>query len=181
MKSNESVQSLLERAVELLTDDDLDGAMASLQQAEANCTQMTDKIHLTYMLDQKARTLQDRENLTGALILLQEGERICAELGDTVGLTNSLSRQALILSAQEDMEGALALFERQANILRESESYDLLVFSLGGQVYMLSEEMNRPKEAEPLAEEAYRLAKSYVDFMTEPMKQLLDSVRAKLT
>ncbi|MCX6844512.1 MAG: tetratricopeptide repeat protein [candidate division WOR-3 bacterium] len=160
---------------------DLDGAMKLYREQERICRGLGYKDGLQRALNGQALILRARGDLDGAMKLHKEQERICRELGNKDGLQASLGNQALVLQARGDLDGAMKLHKEQERICRELGSKYGLATSLTNQAWMMSENLNRPREALPLAEEAYRLASEHgYATLAQQVKGILDSIRAKL-
>jgi tetratricopeptide (TPR) repeat protein len=160
---------------------DLDGAMALHKEEERICRELGNVDGLQICLGGQALILKARGDLDGAMALLKEQERICRELGNVDGLQRSLCNQAGILYVRGDLDGAMALWEEEERICRELGNVESLAGSLANQALMLAQDMNRPREALPLAEEAYRLASDngYAT-LADQVKRILDIVRSML-
>jgi tetratricopeptide (TPR) repeat protein len=150
--------SLAGQGVILRARGDLDGAMALYREQERLCRELGDKDGLQTSLAGQGVILQARGDLDGAMSLHKEKERICRELGSKAGLQASLGNQALILRARGDLDGAMALLKEEERLCRELGNKEGLAISLANQASVLASGMGRPREALPLAEEAYRLA-----------------------
>ncbi len=119
-----------------------------------------------------------RGELDEAMRLLKEQERICRELGNKHGLQASLGDQALILKARGELDEAMRLHKEQERICRELGTVDGLARSLANQALLLAENVGRPRQALPLAEEAYRLATEHgLTALAGQIKPILDDVR----
>ncbi len=140
---------------------DLDGAMALHKEQERISRELGDPASLQISLGRQAAILKKHGDLDGAMALHKEQERICSELGDPAGLRRSLEGQAVILEARGDLDGALALRKEQERICRESGDMEGLARSLTNRAILLGQVMGRPREALPLAEEAFRLASQH--------------------
>ena len=101
--------------------------------------------------------------------------------GDRANLQGALGNQALILKAQGDLDGAMRLHKEQERICRELGKVEGMAISLANQASLLSNKLNRPQEALPLAEESYRLATQHgLAALAGQIKPILDGIRAKL-
>jgi len=116
------------------------------------------------------------------MALHKEEERICRELGNKDGLSVSLRNQAVILQARGDLDGAMALHKEEERICHELRNVEGLARSLVSQAILLVLNRNRLRDALPLAEEAYRLARDHDNaYLAEKqIKPILDSIRARL-
>lgn len=75
----------------------------------------------------------------------------------------------------------MALHKEQEGVCRELGNPRELARCLALQASLLASEMNRPREALPLAEEAYRLANEHgVTALARRIEPLLKSVRSML-
>ncbi|MBI3797858.1 MAG: DUF4062 domain-containing protein [Deltaproteobacteria bacterium] len=160
---------------------DLDGAWALLKEQERLCRELGDKAGLYATLGNQALILQDRGDLDGAWALHKEEERLCRELGDKAGLYATLGNQALILRARGDLDGAWALLKEQERLCRELGDPNGLATSLANQAFLLARDRSRPREALPLAEEAYRLATNHgLTALARQIEGILTQVRSRL-
>ena len=172
--------SLGNQALILYARGDLNGAMALHKEEECLCRELGNKDGLQRSLGNQANILYARGDLDGAMALYNEQERLCRELGNKDGLQRSLGNQALILSDRGDLNGAMAQFKEQERLCLELGNKEGLAISLVNQAVLLSEKMNRPQEAQPLAEEAYCLAESHgYAALAGQIKPILDRVRSK--
>ena len=93
-----------------------------------------------------------------------------------------MAGQGLILQARGDLDGALTLHKEQERLCRELGNTQGLAISLANQAILLSEGMNRPQEALPLAAEAHRLALDHgYAALAGQIKAILDQVRSRLS
>jgi len=172
--------SLGNQALILYARGDLDGAMALHKEKERICKELGHKYGLSISLGNQGVILYFRGDLDGAMVLFKEQERLCRELGNKDGLALFLGDQANILYARGDLDGAMVLYKEQERLCKELGNKDGLSRSLINQANLLSEKMNRPREALPLAEEAYRLATDHgLTALAGQIKPILDAVRAK--
>ena len=129
-------------------------------------------------LNNQALILYARGDLDGAMALYKEQERLCRELGNKDGLRACFGCQALILKARGDLDGAMALHKEEERLCRELGMPEGLAISLANQADVLGLGMGRPKEALPLAEEAYRLATTHgLVPLAKQIKEILDTIR----
>ena len=143
--------------------------------------QSGDKGSLQASLGNHANILKNTGRFDEAVALYKDQEQICREIGNKDGLQYSLGNQALILDAWSDHDGAMSLHKEQERICKELGNKNGLATSLANQAILLSEKMNRPREALPLAEEAYRLATDHgLNALAGQIKPILDAVRAKI-
>ncbi len=89
--------------------------------------------------------------------------------------------QGLILKDRGDLDGAMALHKEQERICREPGIPQSLVYSLTNQAILLNDELDRPREALPLAEEAYQTSKNH-NYVNEEewVKGILERIRSRL-
>ena len=105
----------------------------------------------------------------------------CRQAGDHASLEHALGNQATILYARGDLDGAMRLHKEQERICRELGKVEGMAISLANQASLLSNKLNRPQEALPLAEESYRLATQHgLAALAGQIKPILDGIRAKL-
>lgn len=136
----------------------LDGAMDLLKEQERICREIWHAAGLRRSLGGQALILRARGELDGAMALRQEEARLSREQSNLGALSVSLSNQALILKERGDFEGSLVLMKQEETICRELRTPEGLAVSLINQASLLGSLMDRPREALPLAEEAFRLA-----------------------
>lgn len=112
--------------------------------------------------------------------LYKETEQICRELGNKDGLQTSLGNQAGILYDHGDLDGAMTLFKEKERICRELGNKARLARSLVNLATLLARNLDRPREALPLAEEAYRLATQHgLVALARQLQPILDFVRSR--
>ena len=92
------------------------------------------------------------------MALYKQDEELSRETGSRSDLQYSLGGQANILYKRGDLKRAMVLFKKQEAICREIADHEELALTLLRQALILCDDMRRPHEAAPLAEEAYRLA-----------------------
>jgi tetratricopeptide (TPR) repeat protein len=105
-----------------------------------------------------AKALQMRGELGDAMTSFRRLERMHREVGDLVGIQNSIGFQSEILCAMGDFEGAINLDRKRERFCREHDYTEGLIISLANQAHLLAGQLDRPKEALPLAEESFQLA-----------------------
>jgi hypothetical protein len=158
----------------------LEEALALHKEAERLCRELDDKQGLAVSLNNQAVVLRAWGRLEEALALHKEQERLYRELDYKQGLAASLADQALILQTWGRLEEALALHKEQEWLCRELRNPERLAASLANQAFLLAEKMNRPQDAWPLADEAYRLAMDHgLTALTEQIKPIVEAVRSK--
>ncbi|MBI3610872.1 MAG: DUF4062 domain-containing protein [Nitrospirae bacterium] len=173
--------SLGNQANILYTRGDLNGAMALYKEQERLCKELGNRNSLQCSLGNQAVILYAWGRLDEAMALHKEEERICKEMGNKDGLQRSLGNQALILKAWGRLNEAMALHKEQERICKELGNKDGLARSLANQANLLSEKMNHPGEALPLAEEAYRIVTEHgLAALAKQIKLILDAVRSKV-
>ncbi|NLX96922.1 MAG: tetratricopeptide repeat protein [Rhodopirellula sp.] len=175
-------RTLANEAEILFARGDLDGAMALHKERERICRELGNQDGLQRTLCTQAAILMKRGELDGAMALLKEVERICRDLGDNDGLQASLGNQALILQVRGNLAGAMTLLKKQERICRKLGNIEGLARSLAGQATAFAFCRKLPREALPLAEEAYRLAHGhgYALLAEKQIKPILDDIRARL-
>ena len=173
--------SLGNQAAILYARGDLDGAMRLHKEQERICRELGNKDGLQRTLGNQAVILQTLGDLDGAMRLHRDEEQICRELGDKDGLQRTFRNQAVILRARGDLDGAFRLHREQERICREMGNVEGIAISLANQVLLLAMDRNRPEEALPLAEEAYRLARDHgYAPLAEQIKPIMDDIRSML-
>ena len=135
-------------------------------------TQMAEKIAFVH----------DPGNPQASLDKLRHQERLCRELDMPTELANSLAGQALILRELGDCEWAIQLFKVEEKIQRKQENKSALLECLLNQALLLILDLRRPREALPIAEEAYRLSETHElpELSQQLFKQLLDFVHSQM-
>ena len=157
---------------------DLDEAMALHKEKERICREVGYKSELGVSIGNQAMILKARGDLDGAMSLHKEEERICRELGDKAGLQVSLGNQAGILRDRGDLKGAMALLQEQERTCRELGVVYGLAISLANQASILGGNLNQPREALPLAEQAYELAINHgLIALARQFQPFLDTLR----
>jgi tetratricopeptide (TPR) repeat protein len=105
-----------------------------------------------------AEAFVDEDRLEEAMDLYKQIEQFQRQLDDKFDLSSNLSAQAWILAQRADFDEAMNVYTELQQLERKAEDYVGLVSALYSHVYILKEELNRPHDALPLAEEAYQLA-----------------------
>jgi len=160
---------------------DLDAAIRLHIDGEQISRELGDKSQLYKSLGNRAVILIRRRDLDGSMRLLKEAEKICRELKDQGGLQALLANQASVFRASGKLDIATQLLKEQERICRELENVEGLAISLVNQAALLAQNMNRPREALPLAEEAYRLAcECGYNTLSKKIKPLVDHIHARL-
>jgi len=171
--------SLGNQALILKDRGDLDGAMQLLKEQERICRELGKKHLMQISLRDQALILLIRGDMDGAKQLCKEAEQICRAFGYKGGLGKVLGYQAVILYRCGDLEYVMDLLKEQEMISFELGNISEQVISLNNQAEMLSEKLNRPHEALPVAEKSFRLATNHglID-LAKQIKQTLDSIHA---
>jgi tetratricopeptide (TPR) repeat protein len=180
--NKDGLQAMLgNRALILRARGELDAAMELHKEEELICRELGNRDSLQRSLGNQALILHVRGELDAAMKLYKEQECICRELGNKDGLKRSLGNQALILHACGELDAATKLYKEQERICRELGNPEGLAISLANQAELMSDKRNRPEDALPLAEEAYRLASDHgYAALAQQVKMILDPIRAKL-
>ncbi|MCX6842181.1 MAG: tetratricopeptide repeat protein [candidate division WOR-3 bacterium] len=178
----DGLQGCLGNQGELLqTMGDLDGAMKLHKEEERICRKLKSRLGLCYSLGNQARILRKRGNLVGAIRLHKQEERLCRKLGCKDALQSCLGNQALVWRDRGVPSKAMHLHKQEERLCRKLDLPEGLARSLANQALLMSDRQNRPKDALPLAEEAYRLASEHgYATLAQQVKRILDSIRAKL-
>jgi hypothetical protein len=80
-----------------------------------------------------------------------------------------------------DLSAEPELHKERERICREPGNSEGLSVALSNQAELISDQRNRPKDALPLAEEAYQLSSEHgYAVLAQQVKPILDSIRAKL-
>lgn len=111
--------TLLNLAVIVERQGDLDAAMALLGDQERICREAGDLMGLHRALGNRAGILLVRGALDEATTAFGEQERICREIDDRAGLAGSLGNQAVILARQGRLDAAMSLHKEEERICRE--------------------------------------------------------------
>jgi tetratricopeptide (TPR) repeat protein len=155
-------------------------AMRLFCEQELLCRELDSKEGLAACLGNQAAIFVACGEPKTAMKLLKEQEQLCRQFSIKDGLQASLGNQALILQILGEARVALQLHKEEERLCREIGNPDALAKSLAVQAMLLSEEMGRPREAVPLAEEAYRIATSHgLTGLARQVKPVLDMVRSK--
>ncbi len=158
----------------------LDEAMSLYKEQERIYTDLGSKIGLYDSFGGQAQILHSWGKLDEAMTLYKEQEHICRELGNKNGLPFSLSNQATILDIRGLFNEAVALHKEVERICKEIGNKHMIVISLINRANFMADKMGKPKEALPLAEEAYNLAiENGLEVLSEQIKPTLDAVRKK--
>lgn len=175
-------QSLANQADILRAKGDLNKAIKVYKEQELICREFGYKEQLQNNLGNQAVLLSTMDRPDESMRLCKEQESICRELGNKNGLQQTLGNQAVLLRARRQFDEAQRLLEEQERICRELGSHQGLAYSLINQALLLSDERGRPREALPLAESAYDLARqANLILVAEQIRPLVDQVRAKAT
>ncbi len=158
---------------------ELDEAMRLHKEEERICRELGNKNGLQRSLGNQANIFYTRGELDEAMRLCKEQERICRELGNRYGLRFCLGTKANIFYARCELDEAMLLYREQERICRELGNRDGLAASLINQALLMAREMRRPREALPLAEEAYRIATAHgLIALAQQIGPILNTVRA---
>jgi nephrocystin-3 len=150
--------SLSNQALILQMLGDLPKAKALSKEAEHILREIGDKNALSLSLANQVLLFKACGELEEAVVLSKEAERLYLELSNRDGLQEILGDRAGILFARGDVDGAIALYNQKERICREIGSFEGLAASLYNQAILLARKKGKPREALPMAEEAYRVA-----------------------
>jgi len=101
--------------------------------------------------------------------------------GDLDNLHGSLGNQASILYSRGDLDDAMKLHREEERICKEFGNVQGLAVSLTNQAILLAGDGNRPHEALPLAEEAYRLVTKHgFTYLEKRVKSILEDTRNRI-
>jgi len=155
-------------------------ALPLLKQQEAMCLELGDKDKVTSCYANQGLVYSAGGDLDLAMEYHKKEEALCTELGNPQYLARCLGYQASIHSQKGDHDKAMELYQEQERMCRSLAAPQYLVQSLANQAIILSGEMEQPRQALPLAEEAYGLAvkHGYRD-MAERIEKLGDRIRRK--
>jgi tetratricopeptide (TPR) repeat protein len=113
-----------------------------------------------------------------AMTLLTESEALHRKLNDASGLAGNLGNQGNVLWNMGRLEEALAKYEEVEHISRELRQPVPLALSLINRAQLVAEDLNRPAEALPVAEEALRLlANSGIKALEFQIRPIVESIR----
>ena len=154
-------------------------ALALHKKEEAICVELRNKDGLEVSYGNQASILRAWKRLEESLDLLKKQEAICVELGNKNGLATSYGNQGLILQDWGRSGEALALHKKAEAIHREMCDRVGLTISLMNQASLLAQNLGRPHEGLPLAEEAHRIAKANgLSALVQQIEPILASIRA---
>ena len=120
--------------------------------------QKTESHQLADSLLQKAGYLENKDRLEEALVLYKTEMSIRRRLEEKFEMASCLENQALILFRLGRKEKALKMYREAEPLFRDLDAKVNLAFNLSYQFTLLKDLLDRPVEAVPIAEEAYRLA-----------------------
>lgn len=172
--------SLGEQAQMLRDRGDLEGARQLYAEEDRIFRESGNKKGLLASLTQQAILFHAMGDLDSAMTKLTEGEALCHELGDKHNLILTLGMQGIITMARSELEAAMTLFKQQEQMSRELNDQQGLTVSLHNQALLLARRMGRPREALPLAEEAYQLAVSTRSPLAWQIKSILNTASAEI-
>ena len=120
---------------------------------------------------------EDRDDPDTALALHAAAEGLCRQLQDPAGLQASLLAQARIRGQRGEHEWAGHLYRQAESICRRLGNPQWLAQALAAQAMFLAEDLRRPPDALPLAQEAWQLAVDYELLrLQDELRPLLDSL-----
>jgi hypothetical protein len=164
------------RAARLQEQGDLQGAMALLKDQERGLRERTDMEGLADSLSNQSALLMMQRDFDGAIAQLKEVDRICREIGYLDGLQLSLEHQSVIHRMRGNLDDAAALLEEQEQVCRQLDDPRSLATCLANRAALIGLSMGRPRDALPLAEEAYELASRH-GMETRKLEPLLERLR----
>lgn len=178
--SNGLQATLGNQASMLWADGNAGDALALLQQQESICRETDNRKGLSYALNTKSRILLGTGDLIEALDVLEEQVALCRERNDARGLADGLTGMGFALATLADPEDALALFVESEELSRQSGDAEQLAATLDTHALVLCQEMGQPDTAEPLAEEALRVARKYgVVGLAQQIEMNLEMIRSR--
>ena len=136
----------------------LDRALAHYDKAEGIFREIGHRVGLSISLQNQAKIYSERGENESALTCYEAIVNLCQELGDKRGMQNSFSNHAYLLYTCGDLTEALLLQKKNEGLCRELGHQRELAKSLILQAAIVGLHMEQPKDAMPMAEEAYRLA-----------------------
>lgn len=163
------------RAARLQELGDLQGAMALLKDQERGLRERSDMEGLADSLSNQSALLMMQRDFDGAIALLEQVDRICREIGYLDGLQLSLEHQSIVHRMRGNLDGAAALLEEQERVCRRLDDPHSLATCLANRAALMGT-MGRPRDALPLAEEAYELASRH-GMETRKLEPLLQRLR----
>jgi len=141
----------------------------------------TDSEGLQTNLGNQAVLLSAMDRPIESMSLCKEQENICRALGNKNSLQQSLGNQAVLLRASQQFDEAQQLLEEQERICRELGSQQGLAYSLINQALLLADNRGRAREALPLAETAYDVARNAnLILVANQIRPYVDHVRGKI-
>ncbi len=160
---------------------EFDEAMKLHKEEERICREIGNKDGLQRTFNNQGLILRDRGELDEAMKLYKAQEQICRELGIKIGLAQSLCNQAGIFVERGEPDKAMRFFKEHGRICMQLGDKYGLSLSLCNQASLLAAELNHPREALSLAEEAYKLALTHdLNALAGQIKPILDQIREML-
>ncbi|MFH2057647.1 MAG: tetratricopeptide repeat protein [Pseudomonadota bacterium] len=179
---------LLKQANILSDKGELDKAMKLYKEGEQFFRERGDKVGLQGVLRNRANLLYGRGELDEAIKLYKEQEQISRELNNKDEIQKSLYLQAITYNRKglsvyeiDNFEESKFFFHKAELLFRTTGNISELAVSLHDQAEILSQKLNRHREALPLIQEAYQLAiENNLEDFIEPFEKLLNDVQLKL-
>lgn len=156
-------RSLVNQALILYQQGDLDGALALFQQAEQFCRERGDDHILATSLVNQAMILEDRGLLDKAFELYRAQEQVFCRLEDLDGIQACLGNQARVLAGLGQLDRALDIFKQQVRHSRQGGNLSMLQASLGNQALILRRRGNL-EEAQALHGEEEQICRQIGDW-----------------
>ena len=155
--------------------------MQLYKQQETLCKELRDKSGLSNSFQGQANIFYSWSRLEEAMQLYKQQETLCKELGYKLGLSRSFEGQANIFYSWGRLEEAMKVHKQGEALCKELGDKIGLARSLRNQSVLLSDKMNRPKEALILAEEAYKIATEHnFNELVKQIKQILENIKKKV-
>ncbi len=165
-----------------LEKEEFDQANPLLEEAEQVSRDQGENLFLAKILDKRGYILARQGQPDRALALNFESQTLFREIGDRAGLAEAIMNRAIPLINLGKYEEAKGLFFQAEQIMRDANMPESLVTCLKWHAALLALNMNRPREALPLANEAHDLARS-IGYQKEIVfcGNLLNQIRSRLT
>jgi tetratricopeptide (TPR) repeat protein len=126
----------------------------------------------------KGVALREAKQFSQAMFLLMKCEGFWRELGDMRALGQCLGNQGNILWDTGNTEAALGAYKQVEEIGRRLGDNESVTISLLNMARLIAEDLNRPDQAQPLAEEGLRLASAAGSrSLEELLRSLVQSLR----
>ncbi len=164
---------------------DLNGFIELSKDQGIMCRQLGDKkglINIAKAIGDLVEILYINGDFDRALLLSNEEESIHRETGNNEGLSIALGNQAAILYSKGDFSMSMLLLKEKERICRQLLNIAGLADALRNQAVILAKDMNKPKDALNIAEEAFLHANnSKIDQLIKQTEQIINFIHLKLS